>query len=202
MRPMHKPRQWPTVGAFALCLLLCAGLLAQTADAADDSLACQLVSNSTVKSAFGVHQVDRASSATSPTAPFPDNHTVDGADQSVCELFGFDHKPSKAVLKQLANPKKPVPAGFGTVVVTTEVRDQEPNGEGPTWNPTSATLDWITGLHADLKALGGSVFADPGLGAYIHGAYWLGNRDRTVGYYEVGDGGAGSAVLVLNVLAS
>jgi hypothetical protein len=170
--------------------------------APDNSLACELVANSVVKKALGVNHVDRTSSATSPTAPAPYDHTVDGADQSICEIFGFDHKPSKSVLKQLSNPRKPVPAGFGRIDVTTEVRDEEPNGDGPTWKPKEALHTWIIGLHADLKALGGSVFGSPNLAADIHAAYWLGNPDRRFGYYLVGDGGPASAVVVFNFLAS
>jgi hypothetical protein len=94
----------------ALCLPLCAGLAPAAAGAApDNSLACELISNSLVKKALGVTHLKRAPSATSPTAPFPDDHTVDGADQSVCEIFGFDHEPSKSQLKQLQTAKKPVP---------------------------------------------------------------------------------------------
>lgn len=204
MRPVSATQPSPTVGALALCLFLCMALLAPAAAGAapDNSLACELVSNSAVKKALGVSHIDRASSATSPTAPAPNDHTVDGADQSVCEVFGFDHKPSKTVLKQLSNARKPVPPSVGTVVITTEVRDEEPNGEGPSWDPTETTLQWATALRLDRKALGGAVFESPGLGSFLHRSAWIGNRDRTAGFYEVGDGGDASAIVVINVAAS
>ena len=182
-------------------MLVGIGLLAPAGAAAapDNSLACQLLAGSAVKKLLGVSHVDFKASATSPTAPSPNDHTVDGADQSVCEIFGFDHKPSKSVLKQLSNAKKPVRAGFGLVDITTEVRDEEPNGEGANWDPTVATLGWAAGLKADLKALGGSAFDSPGLGSFLHRSAWIGNKDRTAGFYEVGDGGDSSAIVVLNV---
>jgi hypothetical protein len=82
------------------------------------------------------------------------------------------------------------------------VRDEEPNGEGPSWEPTEAALTWAAGLKIDRKALGGGSFASPGLGSFLHRSDWLGNKDRTAGFYEVGDGGAASAIVVINLSAS
>jgi hypothetical protein len=176
-----------------------AGTAAVAIATPDDSLACEMIAGSTVKKALSVSHIHFSSSATSPTAPSPEDHTIDGGDQSVCEFFGYDHKPSKAELKQLRKAKQPVPSGFGSVVVTTEVRDDEPGGEGENWDPTVAALTWAKGLTIARKALGGAGFSSSSFGSFLHRSDWIGNQDRTAGFYEVGDGGDASAVIVLNV---
>ncbi len=185
---------------------LVVGLLVLTAVSApiamaapNNSLACELVAQSVIQKALAVTHVTVHSSAVSPTAPSPENHTVDGADQSECQFFGYTQKPSQAQLKQLRSAKKPVPAGLGDVIVTTEVRDTEPGGEGESWNPTTAALTWAQGLKIDRKSLGGAGFASPSFASFLHKTDWLGNKDRNAGFYEVGDGGNASAIIVLNV---
>ncbi|HEY5052913.1 MAG TPA: hypothetical protein VII45_05830 [Solirubrobacterales bacterium] len=165
----------------------------------DNSLACELVAQSVVKKALGVTHVTSHAAAVSPTAPSPEDHTVNGADQSECQFFGYNQKPSNALLKQLRSAKKPVPAGLGNVVVTTEVRDDEVGGEGENWDPTVAALTWAKGLATDRKVLGGASFTSPSFASFLHRTDWLGNKDRNVGFYEVGDGGDASAIVVLTV---
>jgi hypothetical protein len=174
-----------------------AGLAAPCAASAepDNSLACELIPLSVVKKELGVKHIMSKSSAESPTVTTPgDGHTVEGADESECDIFGYDQKPTAAQLKALRNAKKPVPQGVGTLVITTYVRDDIPNGDGENWNPNMAVANQAVGLGAVKKALGGSYFNAPKLGSYIHNAAWLGSKDRASGFYETAESPSGSVI--------
>ncbi len=164
----------------------------------DNHLACELIPTSLVKGTLGVKHVHVESSATSPTAPAPYDHTVDGADESGCVYFGYNRKPSKAQLAGLRKIKKPVPAGLAGFSITTYVRDDGPNGEGAEWNPLQSTVPTLNKAMTGLRQMyGGAHFKAPRLGALVNNQIWIGNRDRPQGFYSVL--GLDNGVLVLSV---
>jgi hypothetical protein len=167
----------------------------------DNSLACELIAGSVVKKQLGVKHVQSQASADSPTATGPrdEQHTVNGADRTECLFDGYDHKASKGELKALHNANKPMPAGFGFLAISTYVRDDMPAGDGENWDPTVAGIEQAAALKSAKQTFGGADFAEPGFGAFLHKAAWIGNKDRTSGFYEVGDGGSAGAVITLSV---
>jgi hypothetical protein len=148
----------------------------------DNHIACELIAQSAVKKELGVRHVDRRGSSTSPTSP-TEPHTVDGGDASECDYFGFNHKPGKAEEKALRSARKPMPAGFGFLAIETFIRD--PGPEGKNWDPVVEGLNQAQALKIDRKVLGGAAFESPGHGSFLHHSDWLGNVDRTSGFYEI-----------------
>jgi hypothetical protein len=189
--------------ALVLSLGLVLGLAVPCAASAepDNSLACELIAGSIVQKQLGVKHIKSSFSAESPTATGAGNqHTVEGADESECLYDGYDHKATKGELKALHNVRKPMPAGFGLLAISTYVRDDTPEGDGENWDPNQSAANQAVGLSADKKVFGGSYFNAPKLGSYIHNAAWLGSKDRTSGFYEIGETPSGSVItLSVNV---
>ena len=184
------------VMVFVCCVL---GASASWA-APDDGLACELVSLSAVEKTFGLpHAVFRLK-ATSPTASEPNNHTVDGSDQSECDVYVYGASPTVAELAGIVHsPGRPnVPAGIGSVIVTTNVRDDTNAGDsGARWKPFTFFSRLAQAEWGDLMLeFGGKAISVPNYGGYEDSG-WIGNTNHAVGIWQVGGG-----VITINVFAA
>lgn len=90
---MGKVRQ--RVVGLLVCIAAIALLLSSAAFGANDRLACRFTSLSVVREAFAyrVMRVRRLLYAFSPTAPRPRNHTLRGADASLCHAQAWQSGP-------------------------------------------------------------------------------------------------------------
>jgi hypothetical protein len=165
----------------------------------DNTLACELVSLAKVEQVFGLPHAVIRPKATSPTAPSPNNHTVAGSDQSECDVYAYGAVPSAAELagmvRSAANPN--VPVGIGSVIVTTNVRDDTTAGDnGAHWDPENYVghmLQFDTILKHKLH---GEWIGVPKYGSDRF-AMWIGNKNHAVGIWQIGGG-----VITINVLAA
>ena len=159
----------------------------------DDQLACGLIQPLTAKKDLDVKHILSKSSATNPTVT-GSAHAVEGADQSSCELLGFDHTPTAAQRSVISNPKQPTPVGFGLLKIATFVRDATPNGNGAAWDPTLTFLHQEALLRSMQRAHGGADFTSPTLGSVLHKTAWIGGKDHASGIYALGESSDGSVV--------
>jgi hypothetical protein len=178
--------------ALAAALLLCvsAAASARTSAGPNDQLACALVSHAELVHVFGLPKVEQHLTVTSPTSTQPGyQHTVDGSDQSDCSLYVFRKKPSSATLKKLARSpgKLDPPPGIALVLITTNVRDPDSNGDGGTWDADNFFGETFTAMNSLVKHFGGGHFSVPSFGTSSGWSAWIGNKNHAVGMWETKD---------------
>jgi hypothetical protein len=180
-------------------LVLSAGAAASgKSSGLNDQLACALVSHADLVHVFGLPKVEQHLTVTSPTSSQPGyQHTVEGSDQSECSLYVFRKKPSAATLKRLVQSpgKLKPPPGIALVLITTNVRDADPNGDGDTWDPDSFFGDSFTAMNGLAKHFGGAHFAVPSFGTSSDWSVWIGNKNHAAAIWETKD-----SVVQLNVV--
>lgn len=200
VRPTSSSRPIHMFGVVAVAVAVACVFLPETAAASpDNELACELVSLAKAEKAFSLPNARSEAKATSPTAAGPNNHTVEGSDQSECDVYLYRTFPSPAVLISLVhNADKPnVPTGIGSVIVTTNVRDDSNAGDnGEHWDPDAYFGRTLIVEAALQHKFGGGNVALPKYGGDRDGA-WIGNQNHAIGIWEIGDG-----VITINVLAS
>jgi hypothetical protein len=155
-----------------------------TAFGAKDHLACKLTPHHLVKGVFDLPNVDYFSSASSPTAPPPDNHVVDGADESRCLVRAYSHPASPA---HFGLPQKfHVARCCGLIQVETLVQDQGPDGD-----PYDVQKVWNTEVHAAIgledEFGGGGVPAPSISDSSKEFGFWYGSQQIAVLGYLVND---------------
>lgn len=181
----------PPVKGYRLILLTAAFAVVATpgtAFGARDHLACSLTHPSLVKGVYDLPHVKFKSSAASPTAPPPEDHTVAGADESTCDVWLWSRLPGSfsAFGKP---PHYSVAACCGAASVTTWVQDE--GQEGELYEPNGTWTALVKSSEDVMAELGGDGFqSGPGhkFGASRGGAFWFGSEQHVAAvFYQVHD---------------
>lgn len=156
----------------------------------NNKLACDLIANQSgfIRQSLGVGHIEEHASAESPTVTQPGyDHTVDGSDESVCDVLGWTgKKPSGSGGKPAGPPKYAMAKGRAIFEITTNVRDDTPQGGGNTWNPVQFEHELLQVAGDQLGHWGGHSIPVPAFG-HNHHAYWIGSKNHAIAFWYVGD---------------
>jgi hypothetical protein len=160
-------------------------LLSFAARGADDRLACEFISPNVVREAFAnrLTKVRRLLYAFSPTAPPPRNHTLRGADASLCHAQAWQSGPyPKGDLRSIGESFR-VPPGVGVLSVRTYLRD------GSEFDAAERYTNEIKGIHR---------VTVPSFGLTRSSGGWFINRNQfAAGVWQAGEEG----IIVIEVFA-